>query len=71
MFKNKIYPIFLIKSEKVFNDTSCSICLEKLIDINSSTLPCGHKFHFDCIYSWLQENTSCPICRIKLKFVKR
>lgn len=69
--KKKIYPIVLIKSEKVFNVTTCSICLDKLTEINCSVLPCGHKYHFDCIYSWLEKDNSCPNCRIKLKFVKR
>ncbi|OQR92323.1 hypothetical protein ACHHYP_03832 [Achlya hypogyna] len=27
------------------------------------TLLCGHAFHGDCLLSWLEEYTSCPLCR--------
>ena len=26
-------------------------------------LPCGHCFHRCCLYQWLQESLSCPVCR--------
>ncbi len=26
-------------------------------------LPCGHCFHRRCLYKWLQESPSCPVCR--------
>ncbi|KAH6789297.1 hypothetical protein C2S51_004303 [Perilla frutescens var. frutescens] len=47
---------------------SCSICLEeygakeKVRQINL----CQHRFHADCIDSWLQKNSTCPICRVSL-----
>ncbi len=54
----------------------CAICLEPYTplpykegtDPDKSTVigllnKCGHIFHFDCIWQWLETNTSCPICR--------
>ena len=42
----------------------CSICLE---DFTENTpliqLNCNHMYHPDCINSWLQRQSSCPLCR--------
>lgn len=43
----------------------CSICLEC---INVSTtgrveMSCSHTFHLKCIGKWLNNNSSCPLCR--------
>jgi len=42
----------------------CSICLEDYTggDI-LRILPCTHKFHDDCIMTWIQKHTSCPLCK--------
>lgn len=47
---------------------SCCICLceyeegEKMIQ-----LPCGHVFHGDCIDSWTQNHSTCPLCNAELE----
>ena len=45
----------------------CSICLDKnkqkIIKLNI----CKHKFHKICIEEWIQNNNTCPLCRIKLE----
>uniref|UniRef100_A0A4W6FFR8 RING-type domain-containing protein n=1 Tax=Lates calcarifer TaxID=8187 RepID=A0A4W6FFR8_LATCA len=37
-------------------------------DVMSSArkLPCGHLFHSSCLRSWLEQDTSCPTCRMSL-----
>mmetsp|Transcript_2614 Transcript_2614/g.7176 ORF Transcript_2614/g.7176 Transcript_2614/m.7176 type:complete len:388 (+) Transcript_2614:326-1489(+) len=48
----------------------CSICLgeyedgEKLV-----SLPCGHVYHDDCITSWTENHTRCPLCNLDLESV--
>ena len=49
-----------------FECEECIICLNTINNNNYSILPCGHKFHFNCIISSLQHNDTCPICRIKV-----
>lgn len=59
------------------NDDECAICLE-VIDTRKEgddeasleafnetlrMLPCKHVFHKKCLYLWLLNNPSCPICR--------
>jgi len=49
------------------DEPTCSICLceyekgDKLI-----MLPCKHVFHEDCINSWTEHNTRCPLCNADL-----
>ncbi|XP_057445837.1 E3 ubiquitin-protein ligase SIRP1-like [Lotus japonicus] len=45
----------------------CTICLEDLeIGIEAKEMPCKHKFHGDCIISWLKLHSSCPVCRFQI-----
>lgn len=50
----------------------CSICLEAITkETGSTTLSCGHAFHFKCIYDWFAKQIiddaeeTCPCCRGK------
>ncbi len=40
----------------------CSICLTD-ITINKKELSCKHKYHKNCINKWLENKSTCPICR--------
>lgn len=44
------------------------MCLADYHDEDTlSVLPaCGHSFHATCIGIWLQQNSTCPVCRISL-----
>ena len=45
------------------NVVRCPICLEDVVSGQvMRLLPCAHRFHRDCIDSWLQQKASCPIC---------
>jgi len=48
-------------NEKNFNET-CQICLITYKEHdNLLVLPCFHKFHFSCIYKWIQIKRCCPL----------
>lgn len=53
----KYYPI-VARGEV---DT-CPICLDDITDLECK-LTCSHKFHLYCIGKWLDDNTTCPVCR--------
>ncbi|KAJ9419347.1 hypothetical protein QL093DRAFT_1446837 [Fusarium oxysporum] len=44
----------------------CSICAEDFLeDVGIRSLPCGHRFHPECIDPWLLERSvTCPMCRV-------
>tara|TARA_X000000368_G_scaffold340480_1_gene278737 strand:+ start:43 stop:732 length:690 start_codon:yes stop_codon:yes gene_type:complete len=42
---------------------TCSICLDNISNLDVKELYCNHKFHRNCINTWLQDNNTCPLCR--------
>ena len=55
------------------DNACCAICLEEFEHKEKvRVLPCGHKFHGDCLVPWLTErHASCPLCKMDvLKHVK-
>lgn len=45
-------------------DDCCSICLEDFDpELKYREMPCGHIFHIDCVDSWLEKRTTCPVCK--------
>ncbi|XP_031618172.1 E3 ubiquitin-protein ligase AMFR-like [Contarinia nasturtii] len=59
----KTYP--LATAEDLSNNSdNCAICWEKMD--TARKLPCSHLFHNSCLQSWLEQDTSCPTCRLGL-----
>ncbi|XP_062245115.1 E3 ubiquitin-protein ligase AMFR-like [Platichthys flesus] len=50
--------------ELVDGEDHCVICWDVMR--SARTLPCGHLFHSSCLRSWLEQDTSCPTCRMSL-----
>lgn len=49
-------------------DGICSICRNEYNSLDEITeLPCGHKFHKDCLNRWLSNHITCPICRCSIR----
>lgn len=47
----------------------CTVCLAEFRGEDTlRILPyCGHFFHVTCIDIWLQQHSTCPVCRISLR----
>jgi hypothetical protein len=55
-----------VKSNMQTNN-DCSICLEPLTEHVAIALPCGHRFHKDCIVNWLvRSQGKCPNCKQRI-----
>ncbi|ROL55363.1 E3 ubiquitin-protein ligase AMFR [Anabarilius grahami] len=50
--------------ELMANNDDCAICWDSMT--TARKLPCGHLFHNSCLRSWLEQDTSCPTCRMSL-----
>ncbi|VVC26190.1 Hypothetical protein CINCED_3A015240 [Cinara cedri] len=59
----KNYPMASIEELDV-NSDNCAICWEKMD--SARKLPCGHLFHNGCLQSWMEQEPSCPTCRLSL-----
>merc|ERR1711998_577595 len=50
----------------------CSICLQKMLLKDVTTLKCGHQFHKACLNKWVRTKSiarcraSCPLCRVPI-----
>ncbi|KAJ9138738.1 hypothetical protein NKR19_g7747 [Coniochaeta hoffmannii] len=55
-----------VKIEDLGSDgtAECIICMEELdVGQEVTVLPCNHWFHGNCLTHWLEEKTTCPMCR--------
>ena len=44
-------------------EATCCICIEPLANEFTCEMPCGHKFHPQCLVNHLLTSTRCPLCR--------
>ncbi|MEN2497891.1 MAG: hypothetical protein MHMPM18_002222 [Marteilia pararefringens] len=57
------------ESKKEGHHNECPVCLEAFADDERiRILACRHTFHSDCIITWLERNTSCPMCRKLIEY---
>ena len=47
------------------NKTQCMICLNEsdYYECSMRKLKCNHKFHYECLSKWKENNNTCPVCR--------
>ncbi|KAK6120429.1 hypothetical protein DH2020_045823 [Rehmannia glutinosa] len=57
-------PTIKISRKHVQTDSTCAVCKE-IFELGSRVrkLPCKHLYHSDCIVPWLEQRSSCPVCR--------
>ncbi len=48
---------------------SCVICLD-VISERAVASPCRHSFDFHCLLTWLEERSTCPLCKAQVKSVE-
>jgi hypothetical protein len=52
------------------DENCCVICLERISE-QAAAQPCKHdSFDFLCLISWLQEQSSCPLCKAEVRTVQ-
>ena len=47
---------------------TCCVCIDTFDDGDELLeLPCGHRFHGECIKPWLQTSVQCPMCKCDVR----
>ncbi|KAF3774404.1 RING-H2 finger protein [Nymphaea thermarum] len=64
-------PVFNFKRKDCFlceDSYECAVCLNQFEEGEKlRILPkCSHAFHIDCVDTWLQTHSNCPICRARV-----
>jgi len=54
---------------KQVHQLQCTICHGNF-DHCCSPMSCSHRFCINCIKTWCQINSSCPVCRIRIMYLK-
>ena len=67
---NQVYPIVIENEGIDFKNQECMICLSNT-ESNSVLLPCGHCYHYDCIFKWFEKDLSCPTCKQVFRWKKK
>ncbi|KAL7134588.1 hypothetical protein ABFS83_11G037100 [Erythranthe nasuta] len=61
---------WLKMSWKSSEQDECAVCLEQFVSSKSGgtlmQVPCGHRFHTNCLMPWLEANAHCPCCRMEI-----
>ncbi|KAL7134283.1 hypothetical protein ABFS83_11G016300 [Erythranthe nasuta] len=56
-----------ISRKHVRAESTCAVCKERFESgTRVKKLPCGHLYHSECIGPWLEQRSSCPVCRQKV-----
>lgn len=58
----------LLRSQTHREELKCNICFDLVV--SPVTLPCGHTYCKHHIQTWLLENDSCPVCRVRILHFK-
>ncbi len=59
----KFVATALVKDAIEKGDVVCPITLESITHDNAAVTSCFHIFEKKCIQTWLQEKSSCPVCK--------
>lgn len=58
-------PTIVITQDHLNSDASqCAVCKDNFEEgANAREMPCKHMYHEECILPWLQQHSTCPVCR--------
>lgn len=62
---SELYLKNLKKNKKVC-DVDCCICMDSIFVDECKKTECKHMFHEGCLNRWLEESSSCPLCRAQI-----
>ncbi|KAG7577821.1 Zinc finger RING-type [Arabidopsis thaliana x Arabidopsis arenosa] len=66
-------PVVSYNADDFKDNVKCVVCLSKLVDGDKAKVLrcCNHCFHVDCIDTWLQSDSTCPIFRKYIEEIQK
>jgi len=60
-------PCIEVDAKMATNKVDCKVCHEEFEENHDAfVLPCKHLFHSECLFPWLKEHNTCPVCRYEM-----
>ncbi|GMH16549.1 hypothetical protein Nepgr_018390 [Nepenthes gracilis] len=65
--KSAVSSLRTLEIKSVEESYVCAVCKDAVnVGELAKELPCGHRYHGDCIVPWLGARNTCPVCRFEL-----
>ncbi len=59
-----------VREEHCGEEEKCAVCYcnFEVGELMNELAPCKHRFHYECVKTWLMKEKVCPLCKQELQF---
>uniref|UniRef100_A0A0C9RTU8 RING-type E3 ubiquitin transferase n=1 Tax=Wollemia nobilis TaxID=56998 RepID=A0A0C9RTU8_9CONI len=65
--KSAVEAMPTVKISEEHLGSECAVCTEGFeVGAEARRMPCQHMYHSECILPWLEQHSTCPVCRFQM-----